>query len=373
MVINDRAGGVAAPRATTDQPRRLENPSERHPGGLPYFRNEAVDDRTWSFELAGPDRFFALNLVASARSTSPDQRRPGTLAMDQVPMGDGPLPLSAKRPTNSASRFGLTSRSTTPSRCRTTANKPLNGRGADELESVRRTGACEIARSRDLASSAVQDDPDFTIQKSGRPPWRTSTCSTTWTGAPTRSGPPPAEAANVRAGPSTTLGGRRPCSSAASRATPTAERTGSPHPYGPTGVAQLMAGGLRGRPSRASALTVNLAARSSEALAVEHLPRKRWRSGRSRTRSPHRAGQRPLLLHPARDPCSAGYLRSRQRRPASDRRAVRPCPMAFSTLSWTRAEDVDARTSQMPCGAPRWHGLALKHYEDAYWHLPPRG
>ena len=125
----DRAGGVAEYHqggATTDHTGGW-TPTNPTRGAESWVRNEAVDDRTWSFELAGPDGgFFAVNLARVgevAIYVAGGRERRGDAAVDQAD-GHGPLPLRQpngrrRTPSSSASRT-TSSRSTTPSWCRTT-------------------------------------------------------------------------------------------------------------------------------------------------------------------------------------------------------------------------------------------------------------
>ena len=81
-------GGLA-----TDHPGgwRPNNPSR---GAESWVRNEAVDDRTWSFEIAVPDAgFFIVNLAGIgevAIFSQADTERRGDLAVDTSPIGTGP-------------------------------------------------------------------------------------------------------------------------------------------------------------------------------------------------------------------------------------------------------------------------------------------
>ena len=91
----DRMGGVAEYHqggATTDHPGGW-TPTNPTRGAESWVRNEAVDDRTWSFELAGPDGgFFPVNLARVGEVpiySQADVLRRGDAAVDQVPMGTG--------------------------------------------------------------------------------------------------------------------------------------------------------------------------------------------------------------------------------------------------------------------------------------------
>ena len=92
----DRMGARAAYHdggLATDHPGgwRPHNPSR---GAESWVRNEAVDDRTWSFEIAGADAgFFIVNLTGIgevAIFSQADTERRGDLAVDTSPLGTGP-------------------------------------------------------------------------------------------------------------------------------------------------------------------------------------------------------------------------------------------------------------------------------------------
>ncbi|MDE0473708.1 MAG: ABC transporter substrate-binding protein, partial [Gammaproteobacteria bacterium] len=93
----DRMGGKAAYHQggeTTDHPGGW-SPSNIGRSAADWIRNEAVDDRTWSFELPGPDAgFFVVNLATTGEvviMSQADTEARGDLAMDTQPMGTGPL------------------------------------------------------------------------------------------------------------------------------------------------------------------------------------------------------------------------------------------------------------------------------------------
>ena len=93
----DRMGGKAAYHQggeTTDHPGGW-SPSNIGRSAADWVRNEAVDDRTWSFELPGPDAgFFVVNLAGTGEvviMSQADTEARGDLAMDTQPMGTGPL------------------------------------------------------------------------------------------------------------------------------------------------------------------------------------------------------------------------------------------------------------------------------------------
>ncbi|PZC43359.1 MAG: ABC-type transport system, substrate-binding protein [Chloroflexi bacterium] len=92
----DRMGGRAEYHQggeTTDHPGGW-TPTNPTRGAESWVRNEAVDDRTWSFELAGPDGgFFPVNLARVgevAIVSQADVEGRGDAAVDQAPMGTGP-------------------------------------------------------------------------------------------------------------------------------------------------------------------------------------------------------------------------------------------------------------------------------------------
>lgn len=79
---------------TTDHPGGW-TPSNLGRSSADWVRNEAVDDRTWSFELPAPDAaFFVVNLAGTGEvviMSQADTEARGDLAMDTAPMGTGPL------------------------------------------------------------------------------------------------------------------------------------------------------------------------------------------------------------------------------------------------------------------------------------------
>ena len=92
----DRMGALAEYHdggATTDHPGGWA-PSNPARSAESWVRNEAVDDRTWAFELAGPDAaFFIINLAGVgevAILSQADTERRGDTAVDQSAMGTGP-------------------------------------------------------------------------------------------------------------------------------------------------------------------------------------------------------------------------------------------------------------------------------------------
>ena len=92
----DRMAGKAAYHQggeTTDHPGGW-TPSNIGRSSANWVRNEAVDDRTWSFELPGPDAaFFVVNLAGIGEvviMSQADTEARGDLAMDTSPMGTGP-------------------------------------------------------------------------------------------------------------------------------------------------------------------------------------------------------------------------------------------------------------------------------------------
>ena len=92
----DRMAGKAAYHQggeTTDHPGGW-TPSNVGRSSANWVRNEAVDDRTWSFELPGPDAaFFVVNLAGTGEvviMSQADTEARGDVAMDTSPMGTGP-------------------------------------------------------------------------------------------------------------------------------------------------------------------------------------------------------------------------------------------------------------------------------------------
>ena len=92
----DRMAGKAAYHQggeTTDHPGGW-TPSNVGRSSANWVRNEAVDDRTWSFELPAPDAaFFVVNLAGTGEvviMSQADTEARGDLAMDTSPMGTGP-------------------------------------------------------------------------------------------------------------------------------------------------------------------------------------------------------------------------------------------------------------------------------------------
>ena len=86
-----------------------------------------MDDRTWSLELPAPNAgFFIVNLAGIgevAIMSQADTEGRGDTAVDQSPMGTGPYRFVSHTDDEDFvfERFEDTSsRSTTPSRCRTT-------------------------------------------------------------------------------------------------------------------------------------------------------------------------------------------------------------------------------------------------------------
>ena len=93
----NRKGGLAEYHqggATSDHPGGW-TPSNIGRSAQDWVRNEAVDDRTWSFELPAPDAgFFVVNLAGTGEvviMSQADTEARGDLAMDTQPMGTGPL------------------------------------------------------------------------------------------------------------------------------------------------------------------------------------------------------------------------------------------------------------------------------------------
>ena len=93
----ERMAGQAAYHqggATTDHPGGW-TPGNVGRSSANWVRNEAVDDRTWSFELPAPDAgFFVVNLTGTGEvviMSQADTEARGDLAMDTSPMGTGPF------------------------------------------------------------------------------------------------------------------------------------------------------------------------------------------------------------------------------------------------------------------------------------------
>ena len=93
----DRMGGLAEYHQggeTTDHPGSWA-PANPGPSAHDWVRNEAVDDRTWSFELPAPFAgFFIVDLAIGngvpAIMSQRDTEERGDAAVDQAPMGTGP-------------------------------------------------------------------------------------------------------------------------------------------------------------------------------------------------------------------------------------------------------------------------------------------
>ncbi len=98
MVFNfDRKGGLAEYHQggeTSDHPGGWAPWNPGRSSALNWVRNEAVDDRTWSFELPAPDAgLFIVNLAGIgevAIMSQADVEGRGDTAVDQSPMGTGP-------------------------------------------------------------------------------------------------------------------------------------------------------------------------------------------------------------------------------------------------------------------------------------------
>ena len=182
----DRAGGVAEYHqggATTDHSGGW-TPTNPTRGAESWARNEAVDDRTWSFELAGADGgFFAVNLARIgevAIYSQADVLRRGDAAVDTVPMGTGPYRFVSQT-ADENSVFERFEDHFLPVDYPVTVshyahNKHLTVVVRPELQS-RLAGleAGEIDTLENLGPDVVEpfkDDPDFTVtfQKSAQPP-----------------------------------------------------------------------------------------------------------------------------------------------------------------------------------------------------------
>ena len=182
----DRAGGVAEYHqggATTDHSGGW-TPTNPTRGAESWARNEAVDDRTWSFELAGADGgFFAVNLARIgevAIYSQADVLRRGDAAVDTVPMGTGPYRFVSQT-ADENSVFERFEDHFLPVDYPVVVshyahNKHLTVVVRPELQS-RLAGleAGEIDMIEGLGPDVVEpyrDDPDFAVkfQKSGAPP-----------------------------------------------------------------------------------------------------------------------------------------------------------------------------------------------------------
>ena len=93
----DRKGGLAEYHQggeTSDHPGGWAPWNPGRSSALNWVRNEAVDDRTWSFELSAPDAgLFTVNLASTFElviMSQADTERRGDAAVDQAPMGTGP-------------------------------------------------------------------------------------------------------------------------------------------------------------------------------------------------------------------------------------------------------------------------------------------
>ena len=98
MVFNfDRKGGIAEYHQggeTSDHPGGWVPWNPNRASARDWVRNEAVDDRTWSFELPAADAgYFIINLASTLEigiMSQADVERRGDLAVDQFAMGTGP-------------------------------------------------------------------------------------------------------------------------------------------------------------------------------------------------------------------------------------------------------------------------------------------
>ena len=149
---------------------------------LDWVRNEAVDDRTWSFELPASDAgFFTVNLIPGevVIMSQADTERRGDTAVDQAPMGTGPYRfVSHEDDTDFVfERFEDHFRpvdhpSVVPHYAH---NKNLKTVVRPEIQS-RLAGleAGEIDTVPELGPTNVKpfvDDPDFTVQFQPAGPW----------------------------------------------------------------------------------------------------------------------------------------------------------------------------------------------------------
>ena len=92
----DRAGGLAGYHQGGETSDHAGGWAPANPGrsARDWVRNEAVDDRTWSFELPAPDAgLFTINLASTFEigiMSQADVERRGDAAVDQEAMGTGP-------------------------------------------------------------------------------------------------------------------------------------------------------------------------------------------------------------------------------------------------------------------------------------------
>ena len=175
----DRMGGKAAYHQggeTTDHPGGW-GPSNVGRSAADWVRNEAVDDRTWSFELPGPDAgFFVVNLAGTGEVVIMSQgghggaRRPRDGHRSRwAPAPSASSATKTTRTSSSSASRSTSSRSTIPSWCRATPTTSTSGSWCGPRSS-RSWPASRPGRSTwcpDLGPNNVEpylDDPDFTVQ-----------------------------------------------------------------------------------------------------------------------------------------------------------------------------------------------------------------
>ena len=182
----DRIGALAAYHdggATTDHPGGW-TPGNVSRSAESWVRNEALDDRTWAIELAGPTGgFFTTNLATTSEVaivSQADVEARGDAAVDTVPMGTGPYRfVSSTADENTVLErfedhfvpvdYPIVGPHYAHNKHLTVLVRPeiqsqLAGLEAGEIDMVRGLGPDIVA--------PYQDDPDFTVQFEpvGNPP-----------------------------------------------------------------------------------------------------------------------------------------------------------------------------------------------------------
>ena len=181
----DRAGGLAEYHqggATSDHTGGWA-PANPGRSARDWVRNEAVDDRTWSFELPAPDAgFFIINLTGVgeiAVMSQADTERRGDAAVDQALMGTGPYRFVSHEDDTDfvferfEDHFNPVDHPTVVQRY--AHNKHLKIVVRPEIQS-RLAGleAGEIDTVPELGPDNVRpyvDDPDFSVQFQPAGPW----------------------------------------------------------------------------------------------------------------------------------------------------------------------------------------------------------
>ncbi len=181
----DRAGGLAEYHqggATSDHTGGWA-PANPGRSARDWVRNEAVDDRTWSFELPAPDAgFFIINLTGVgeiAVMSQADTERRGDAAVDQALMGTGPYRFVSHEDDTDfvferfEDHFNPVDHATVVQRY--AHNKNLKIVVRPEIQS-RLAGleAGEIDTVPELGPDNVRpylDDPDFSVQFQPAGPW----------------------------------------------------------------------------------------------------------------------------------------------------------------------------------------------------------